>query len=110
MVRAGPARSPTASRPTRHTATGRAASTCGAGASGTPSRRRPTAGPPARAKGSRGGRPPGFDEERFNKRNTVGRAINKLRQSRAVATRYDKRGYVYLGTATAAALVIWLRT
>lgn len=28
----------------------------------------------------------------------------------AVATRYDKRGYVYLGTATAAALTIWLRT
>lgn len=30
--------------------------------------------------------------------------------SRAVATRYDKRGYVFLGTVTAAALVIWLRT
>jgi transposase len=61
-------------------------------------------------KGSRGGRPPGFDEERYKKRNTVERAINKLKQSRAVATRYDKRGYVFLGTATAAALVIWLRT
>ncbi|MDQ0595909.1 hypothetical protein QF037_000254 [Streptomyces canus] len=33
-----------------------------------------------------------------------------MKQHRAVATRYDKRGYVYLGTATAAALVIWLRT
>ncbi|WP_327360111.1 hypothetical protein [Streptomyces sp. NBC_01296] len=31
-------------------------------------------------------------------------------QHRAVATRYDKRRYVYLGTATAAALTIWLRT
>jgi transposase len=39
-----------------------------------------------------------------------GRAINRLKQSRAVATRYDKRGYVYLGTTTAAALTIWLRT
>ncbi|MFD5478963.1 IS5 family transposase, partial [Streptomyces hawaiiensis] len=61
-------------------------------------------------KGSRGGRPPGFDEERYKKRNTIERAINRLKQSRAVATRYDKRGYVYLGTATAAALAIWLRT
>ncbi|QEV03401.1 IS5 family transposase [Streptomyces viridifaciens] len=61
-------------------------------------------------KGSRGGRPPGFDEDRYKKRNTVERAIDKLKNSRAVATRYDKRGYVYLGTVTAAALVIWLRT
>ncbi|MET7738557.1 transposase [Streptomyces sp. NPDC005402] len=61
-------------------------------------------------KGSRGGRPPGFGEDRYKKRNTVERAINRLQQSRAVATHYDKRGYVYLGTTTAAALTIWLRT
>ncbi|MFF3788253.1 IS5 family transposase [Streptomyces sp. NPDC001933] len=36
-------------------------------------------------KGSRGGRPPGFDEERNKKRNTVERAINKLKHARAVA-------------------------
>lgn len=28
----------------------------------------------------------------------------------AVAIRYDKRGYVFLGAVTAAALVIWLRS
>ncbi|MGW8889628.1 hypothetical protein [Streptomyces sp. NPDC055749] len=61
-------------------------------------------------KGSRGGRPPGFGEERYKKRDTVERAINRLKNSLAVATRYDKRGYVFLVTVTAAALVIWLRT
>jgi transposase len=61
-------------------------------------------------RGSTGGRPPGFDKERYAKRNTVERAINKLKQFRTVATRYDKRAYVYLGTVTAAALVIWLRS
>lgn len=62
-----------------------------------------------RNRGVRGGRPPGFDPARYKKRNTVERAINKLKQSRAVATRYDKRGYVYLGTVTAAAVIIWFR-
>ncbi|MEU9182786.1 IS5 family transposase [Streptomyces sp. NPDC048550] len=61
-------------------------------------------------KGSDGGRPPGFDKARYKARNTVERAINKIKQFRAVATRYDKRRYVYLGTVTAAALVVWLRS
>lgn len=59
-------------------------------------------------KGSRGGRPPDFDEEQYKKRNTVERVINRSKNSRAVATRYDKRGYVFLGTETAEALVIRL--
>lgn len=40
-------------------------------------------------KGRRGGRPPSFDEDRYRKRNTVERTINMLKQSRALATRYD---------------------
>jgi hypothetical protein len=43
-------------------------------------------------------------------RSTVGRAINKIKQFRAVATRYDKPRYIYLGTVTAAAFLIWLRS
>ena len=61
-------------------------------------------------RGSRGGRPTGFDNERYKKRNTVERTINRLKGFRAVATRYEKRAYIYLGTVTLAALVIWLRT
>jgi transposase len=61
-------------------------------------------------RGSRGGRPPGFDKARYKDRNTVERAIGKLKQFRVVATRCDKRRYVYLGTVTAAALLIWLRS
>jgi hypothetical protein len=38
----------------------------------------------------RGGRPPTFDSADYTQRNTVERAINKLK-FRAVATRYDKR-------------------
>lgn len=61
-------------------------------------------------RGKSGGRPPGFDKDRYKKRNTVERAINKLKSFRAIATRFDKRGYVYLGSVPAAALVIWLRS
>jgi transposase len=40
----------------------------------------------------------------------VERAVNKLKQFRAGATGYDKRAYAFLGTVTAAAILIWLRS
>jgi transposase len=61
-----------------------------------------------RRRGTRG-RLPGFDPEAYRQRNVVERAVNKLRGTRAVATRYDKRDFVYRGTIDVAAIRIWLR-
>ncbi|MFF5538765.1 IS5 family transposase [Streptomyces cinerochromogenes] len=60
-------------------------------------------------RGSKGGRPTGFDSEIYKRRNEVERTINRLKNSRAVATRYDKRAYVFHGTVAAAAIRLWLR-
>jgi transposase len=60
-------------------------------------------------RGRDGGRPPAFDPERYKERNVVERAINKLKGHRAVATRYDKRDFVFRGTVDVASIRIWLR-
>ena len=60
-------------------------------------------------RGRRGGRPPAFDAGAYKQRNTVERAFGQLRQHRAVATRYDKRDYVWRGTIDVASIRIWLR-
>jgi len=60
-------------------------------------------------RGSRGGRPPAFDAAAYKQRNTVERAFCRLRQYRAVATRYDKRDFIWRGTADVASIRIWLR-
>ena len=50
-----------------------------------------------------------FDAEIYQHRNVVERAINKLKAYRAVASRYDKRDYMYRGTIDIASIRIWLR-
>jgi transposase len=62
-----------------------------------------------RRRGSAGGRPPAFDAARYRDRNTVERCFGKLKQFRAVATRYDKRELIYQGTVDLASIRIWLR-
>jgi transposase len=52
---------------------------------------------------------PEFDPDRYRRRNVVERCINKLKQHRAVATRYDKRDYMFRGTIDVASIRIWLR-
>lgn len=47
-------------------------------------------------RGSQGGRPPAFDRETYKKRNTVERCINRLKQWRGIATRYEKTATIYL--------------
>ena len=62
-----------------------------------------------RGRGRAGGRPPVFDAGRYKERNTVERCFAKLKQFRAVATRYDKREFMYQGTVDVASIRIWLR-
>jgi len=62
-----------------------------------------------RNRGRAGGRPPAFDAGWYTKRNTVEHCFSKLKQFRAVATRYDKREQIYQGTIDVASIGIWLR-
>ncbi|MFF5639844.1 IS5 family transposase [Streptomyces sp. NPDC012825] len=60
-------------------------------------------------RGSRGGRPPAFDAELYKHRNVVERCFNRLKQFRAVATRFDKLATRYQAGLHLASLVLWLR-
>lgn len=49
-----------------------------------------------------------FNREIYRQRNQVERTINRLKQFRRVATRYEKRAENYLAMLTIAAIVLWL--
>ncbi|GAA3419706.1 hypothetical protein GCM10018952_60260 [Streptosporangium vulgare] len=61
-------------------------------------------------RGSAGGRPTGFDAERYKKTQRGRAGDQPLKNFRAMATATDKRAYIYLGTITVATQTIWLRT
>ena len=48
-------------------------------------------------RGSRGGRPVGFDRDQYKGRNVVERSFNQFKQWRGLATRYDKLALTYRG-------------
>ncbi|UPZ34555.1 IS5 family transposase [Streptomyces sp. LRE541] len=58
-------------------------------------------------RGSRGGRPPVFDRETYRQRNTVERCINRLKQWRGIATRYEKTATIYLAGLYIAGIFLW---
>lgn len=61
-------------------------------------------------KGARGGRPVSHDAELSKERNTVERCINKIKDWRGLATRFDKRPDSYMAGLELRGAVIWLRS
>jgi transposase len=57
----------------------------------------------------RPGRPLVFDTAIYARRNVVERCINRLKQWRGLATRYEKRAVNYRAMVVLAAIVMWLR-
>ncbi|WP_376772340.1 IS5 family transposase [Streptomyces paradoxus] len=60
-------------------------------------------------RGRAGGRPTAFDRELYKARNVVERCFNRLKQFRAIATRFDKLATRYRAGLHLAALILWLR-
>ncbi len=56
----------------------------------------------------RPGRPRRFCKETYRRRNVVERCINRLKQWRGIATRFEKRGVNYRAMVVVASLMIWL--
>jgi transposase len=61
-------------------------------------------------RGRHGGRPPTFDPLIYKRRNVVERCINKLKQWRGIATRYDKLARHYQAAITLITALLWINT
>jgi transposase len=59
-------------------------------------------------RGTKGGRPPAFDKAAYRRRNVVERCFQRLKQFRAIATRYDKTALSYQAMIDLATLTLWL--
>jgi transposase len=59
-------------------------------------------------RGGKGGRPPAFDKIAYRRRNIVERCFQRLKQFRAIATRYDKTALSYQAMIDLATLTLWL--
>lgn len=60
-------------------------------------------------RGALGGRPPAFDKVTYRDRNVAERCFARLKQFRAIATRFDKLGDRYRAGVVLASLILWLR-
>lgn len=61
-----------------------------------------------RKKGPAGGRPPRFDKAVYRLRSWGERGVNRLKQFRRIATRYEKLAHNYLAFVQLAGIIIWL--
>jgi transposase len=59
---------------------------------------------------ARPGRPLAFDKTVYARRNVVERCINRLKQWRGLATRYEKRAVNYRAMLVLASSVLWLQS
>ncbi|GAA3510600.1 hypothetical protein GCM10022416_64080 [Actinomadura keratinilytica] len=59
-------------------------------------------------RGSRGGRPPAFDPVVHRRRNVVERCINRLKQWRGIATRFDKLARNFRAAIVLVTALFWI--
>lgn len=60
------------------------------------------------ARGALGGRAPRFEKAIDQERSWAERGVNRLKQWRGIATRYEKRAHNYLALVQIASLILWL--